>query len=747
MFRRRLYYLLKPYIPWAARISVRRHFALKKRAKVENIWPIDKSCATPPQNWSGWPKNEQFAFVLSHDVEGKKGLEKVKRLAEVEIKHGFRSSFNFIPKGEYSVPDDLLKWLRNNGFEIGVHDLRHDGKLYESEDKFSLNAKQINQFIREWEAVGFRSGFMHHNLDWIHELDILYDASTFDTDPFEPQPDGIGTIFPLMVSSHRGKKGYVELPYTLPQDSTLFLLFRERTSQIWLDKLDWLAEQGGMVLLNVHPDYIQFEDEAPNPDTFPIARYVELLEYVEKKHKSNYWAPLPKELAAWFKDISTRPDLKLEQSTLVSAQDQLATSETGPNPTHRSQLAGKRAGVLLLSKYPNDPRPRRAAEALAAQGMTVELICLKQKKKESSRDFFNGVNILRLPMQHKRGGKLAYLFHYLSFIAASFAIITFRSLKKRYDIVHVHNMPDILVFSCILPRLLGSKIVLDLHDPMPELMQTIYGLPESSKGVKLLKFLEKISIGFSDAVITVNQTCKKIFSKRSCPAEKILVVMNAVDEKVFSIRSPKSLTSSRNEKFSIMYHGSLVERNGLGLAVRAMARVRKPLRRKMELRIYGEDTDFLQAMLSLAAKQGIENSIRYMGSKSIEEIVAAIDDCDLGIIPNLRNIFTLLNTPTRIFEFLSRGKPVIAPSAPGIMEYFSEKTLVTFELGSEIDLASKIEYAYDNPKELLEITGRGHQVCLSHRWKEEQEGFLNLIENQLGCKDERKPDYSRLAIL
>src|SRR5437773_1802555 len=135
-----------------------------------------------------------------------------------------------------------------------------------------------------WPAAGFRSGFMLHKLDWLHELNIQYDASTFDTDPFEPQPEGRHTIFPFWVTAPGARKsgasppkasqrpvptsatlraGYVELPYTLPQDFTLFLLLREQTANIWLQKLDWIARHGGMALVNVHPDYLIFDGGTP----------------------------------------------------------------------------------------------------------------------------------------------------------------------------------------------------------------------------------------------------------------------------------------------------------------------------------------------------------------------------------------------------------------------------------------------------------------------------------------------------
>jgi predicted glycosyltransferase len=302
MFRNRVYYRIKPAIPRSLRLSIRRWFALRQRARVQDIWPIAPGSQQPPQNWAGWPGGKKFALVLTHDVESQYGLDKCRQLMKLEKGLDFRSSFNFIPKGGYEVPEQLRNELVRNGFEVGVHDLRHDGKLYHTRAEFSKNAALINEYLRDWQAVGFRSGFMLHNLNWLHDLNIEYDASTFDTDPFEPQPDHRNTIFPFWMAapsdSQNPRGGYVEMPYTLPQDSTLFLLFREKTPEVWLRKLDWIAQHGGMVLLNTHPDYINFENKRSGRE-YPAAFYLELLEYIRSKYKDQYWHASPRDVASY----------------------------------------------------------------------------------------------------------------------------------------------------------------------------------------------------------------------------------------------------------------------------------------------------------------------------------------------------------------------------------------------------------------------------------------------------------------
>ena len=202
----------------------------------------------------------------------------------------------------------------------------------------------------------------------------------------------------------------------------------------------------------------------------------------------------------------------------------------------RPGLASKGVAMITYSPYPSDPRPRRAVDALIDAGMTVDLICLAEDQA-LRREKQNGLDVTRLPIIHRRGGGLSYLYQYSAFLSLSAGILAARSLKRRYSVVYVHNMPDFLVFSALVPKLLGARVILDMHDPMPELMTTIFNLPENTVGVRVLRFVEKWSMAYANAVITVNTSCKRIFAERSCPPEKIRVVMNSPDEEIFPFRS------------------------------------------------------------------------------------------------------------------------------------------------------------------------------------------------------------------
>lgn len=297
----KLYYLFKPFIPRRIQLFLRRCLAKQLIKKYKDVWPILPGSEKKPDNWLGWPDGKGFALVLTHDVEWRKGHDKCVQLLEIEKELGFKSSFNLVPE-RYLVDKKLRDYIVSEGFEVGVHGLNHDGKLFQNKNIFSERSIKINQYLKEWNSVGFRAPAMHHNLKWIGELDIEYDLSTFDTDPFEPQPDGMGTIFPFIVERNEGKSGYVEMPYTLDQDFTLFILLKKSSNRIWIDKLNWIAENGGMALINVHPDYLNFQNKT-KLEEFPVRYYYDFLKFIKETYKGKYWNAIPKDVAAYYKNM------------------------------------------------------------------------------------------------------------------------------------------------------------------------------------------------------------------------------------------------------------------------------------------------------------------------------------------------------------------------------------------------------------------------------------------------------------
>jgi peptidoglycan/xylan/chitin deacetylase (PgdA/CDA1 family) len=231
-----------------------------------------------------WPDGANLAFVLTHDIETAEGMRRVGQLADLEEALGFRSSWNFVPY-RYPIDRGLIRELTDRGFEIGVHGYNHDGKLFTSRAVFERRVPGIQAALESFGAVGFRAPMVHRNLEWLQQLDILYDASCFDADPYQAMPGGVGGVWPFIAGR------FVELPYTLPQDHTLFITLNERDGRIWQDKLDFLVKLRAMALVITHPDYL----DSPRR----IDAYRQLL--LTARDIAGIWHALPKDVATWWR--------------------------------------------------------------------------------------------------------------------------------------------------------------------------------------------------------------------------------------------------------------------------------------------------------------------------------------------------------------------------------------------------------------------------------------------------------------
>ena len=288
----KLYYKLRPFIPIPIRQMLQRGRNQGFEVPADWYLPTDfvsdfrDALASEPDAVAihPWPDGFQMSCVLTHDVETKEGLGLVDQLAAVEEEFGLRSSWNVVPY-LYDVDFDLLADLKDRGHEVGVHGFNHDGRLFESHRTFRRRTKRINQAIANFGSEGFRAPMVHRNLQWMEALDVVYDSSCFDIDPFQAMPGGVGGPWPFIA----GK--FVELPYTLPQDHTLLISLTESTPRIWIEKLDYLRRIAGMSLLITHPDYLD------TPGRLDVYRM--FLEHVSEQQ--DVWHALPCEVADWWR--------------------------------------------------------------------------------------------------------------------------------------------------------------------------------------------------------------------------------------------------------------------------------------------------------------------------------------------------------------------------------------------------------------------------------------------------------------
>jgi glycosyltransferase involved in cell wall biosynthesis len=689
-----IYYFLKPFLPWQVRLALRRHRAASRRESYSRTWPIDPEAGDTPPGWPGWPDQKRFALVLTHDVEGAKGLSRVRQLMNLEIKHGFRSSFNFVPEGEYAVPADIRAAMMEQGFEIGVHGLEHDGKLYASKAEFAAKARYIREYMKLWNATGFRSPLMQHKLPWIHQLGVEYDASTFDTDPFEPEPDAAGTIFPFWVPGPNGG-GFVELPYTMAQDFTLFVVLREKTIDIWKKKIDWIAEKGGMALLNTHPDYMCFSGK-PARDEFPVEFYEELLTYMQEKHGKALWQANPREVSRFY--CSSMP-------------------MDGRN-------SRKKVCMLVHNSYETDNRVRRYAEALAKRGDHVDVIALAGGKVPLNSEEICGVNVFRV--QHRvrdERGKWTYAWRLLRFLTVSSIFLTRKHHRNRYDVIHVHNLPDFLVFAAWYPKISGTRVILDIHDIVPELFANKFDAQPGNIYIGFLKFIEKAAAAFADFVIVSNHLWYEKLIGRSVPKEKCSVFLNHVDSGLF-FRRERTRTDDR---FIILFPGSFQWHQGLDLAIEAFAKIHEQVP-QAEFHIYGGGDEKAE-LLELTKRLGLDGKVKFCGSVSLEKIADVISNADMGIVPKRADSFGNEAYSTKIMEFMSQGVPVVLSRTKIDNFYFDDSVVRFFESGNVEALAAAMLDVIENRKLRESLIAGGYRYVDLHSWDRRKAEYLALVDS------------------
>jgi hypothetical protein len=292
------YYRARPLLPRAAQISMRRWFSHVQALVRFPRWPVETAlhdlyaklfddltqvAGEPVPFLSPWPNGHTWAFVLTHDVETAVGYEKIHVLRDVELDAGYRSSWNFVPK-RYVTDDTVVDQLTREGFEVGIHGLYHDGRDLESMAMLQERLPVIRQYADRWHAVGFRSPATYRVWKWMSLLGFEYDSSYPDTDPFQPQSGGCCSLLPYF------NQGTVELPITLPQDHTMFVILDKPDASLWVDKAEHVRKQGGMALLITHPDYL---------DERLLAAYRLLL--ARYANDSTGWRSLPRDVSAWWR--------------------------------------------------------------------------------------------------------------------------------------------------------------------------------------------------------------------------------------------------------------------------------------------------------------------------------------------------------------------------------------------------------------------------------------------------------------
>ena len=379
-----------------------------------------------------------------------------------------------------------------------------------------------------------------------------------------------------------------------------------------------------------------------------------------------------------------------------------------------------RVGLIRQGYYTLDPRVRREVSALSGAGHTVDVICLR-RPGEPRRERRGRITVYRLPPPPG-----SYAVRYLLFGAAAGALAFALCARRRWDVVQVNSLPDALVFAAAGPRLLGARVLLDLHEVMPEFYATKFGCGPGHPIVRLLAWLEQASIRFADRTITCTEPMRETFVRRGADPGRVAVVLNGADETVFDPAGhlPRPREPGR---FTLICHGALEERYGLDTLIRAVALIGDGIP-GLEARIYGEGAE-RAALIRLAREAGVAERVQFSpGFVPIEELLAAIADADAGVVAMRRDAFRDLTHCNKMFDFIAMRRPAIVSRTRSVEEYFDESCFALFEGGDERDLARAIRVLHADASLGERLVRRAAEVGEPYRWIHQRRLYLAAVE-------------------
>jgi glycosyltransferase involved in cell wall biosynthesis len=386
-----------------------------------------------------------------------------------------------------------------------------------------------------------------------------------------------------------------------------------------------------------------------------------------------------------------------------------------------------RVCIIRQGYFPLDTRVRREVHALADAGHEVDVICVR-RPVEPRRERRGSVRVLRLPLPLTRtDGTLRYVVQYAAFALTAAAIAGMLAARRRWDVVQVNSMPDALVFAAAVPRLLGARVVLDLHECMPEFFQVKFGVGPRHPAVRLVAAAEQASIRFADRVITCTEQMREAFVARGAPAGKIEVVLNAADEAVFDVRRHPPAPPNGRAAFTLICHGAIERSYGHDTLLRAAALARDEVP-GLRVEIYGDGT-FRPELERLARELGLDGAVRISaGWAPIDELVAAIAAADAGVVAMRRDVFRELTHCNKMFDLIAMRRPAIVSRTRAVEAYFGDGCFAYFDSGDEHGLADAIRALHREPRLRERLAERAAAVAEPYRWARQREIYRQVIE-------------------
>ncbi len=398
-----------------------------------------------------------------------------------------------------------------------------------------------------------------------------------------------------------------------------------------------------------------------------------------------------------------------------------------PYSEESTTLRVQRHCMIVHKYYPTDIRVRRQSEALKAAGIEVDVLCLR-RPGEPAQAVTAGVHAHRVPLRLRANvGAGVQLLEYLAFFILVMFSLTWRHVRRPYDVIQIHNLPDFLVFVALIPKLLGARVILDLHDLMPEFFQARFNGSASPYLTKLVLLQEKLACRFANHVITVTELWRQTLIARGVPADKCSVVMNLADPQIFRPRQGGDKSAKQNGRFGLIYHGYMPERYGLDLVLQAMNQVREEIPGIHFTLIGGGE--HLETLKLMALELGLADGyVEILSPLPVEKLPPIIANADLGVVPYRDDVFTDTLLPTKLMEYAAMEIPAVVSRTSAITTYFDDTMVRFFTPGDVSDLAQCFLDLYADRKKLARLKEGIKGFNQHHNWHQTSSEYVALVK-------------------
>jgi glycosyltransferase involved in cell wall biosynthesis len=386
--------------------------------------------------------------------------------------------------------------------------------------------------------------------------------------------------------------------------------------------------------------------------------------------------------------------------------------------------------MIGVFNYYSDGRVKGYAESLNRIGVAVDVLSLHGYVRSQSLEN-NGIRVFNIPLRRARKNIFTYSLEYGFAFLFLIILVTKLFLSEHYDVIHVHNMPDFLVFTCLIPKLFGAKIILDIHDPMPEVYSSKFPKAKNGLGIRLMRFEEKASAGFADAIVTANLHFRETLIKRGIPASKITVVNNYPNPNIFDRSAHSTQKEKSEERFILIFPGTIAPRYGLEVAIKALPLLKSKIQ-NISLLIVGKQDEYSKSLIFLANQQGVDSIVEFRAQVPQEEIPGLLVQADVGIYPALPDPHMSIATPTKLLEFAAMGLPILTSRLGIVEEMFDKSAVMFFDPGDANQFAQCVLRLYESPELRKELVNNTDRTFVQKRsWAQEFSAYQGVLDSLL----------------